>query len=76
MYTAKLGKRIEMEKGKEEGNMRISLCLIVLISLLGSLLEYLTHDSVCLCQFPDVTFVKLEVHLACLEHIYLGLDVN
>ena len=71
MYTAKLGKRIEMEKGKEEGNMRISLCLIVLISLLGSLLEYLTHDSVCLCQFPDVTFVKLEVHLACLEHIYL-----
>ena len=55
--------------------MRISLCLIVLISLFGSLLEYLTHDSVCLCQFPDVTFVKLKVHLACLEHIYLGLDV-
>ena len=48
MYTAKLGKRIEMEKGKEEGNMRISLCLIVLISLLGSLLEYLTPDSECL----------------------------
>ena len=65
MYTAKLGKRIEMEKGKEEGNMRISLCLIVLISLSGSLLECLTHDSVYLCQFPDVTFVKLKVHLAC-----------
>ena len=75
MYTAKLGKRIEMEKGKEEGNMRNFLCLNVLISLLGSLLEYLTHDSVCLCQFSIVTFVKLKVHLACLEHIYLGLDV-
>ena len=55
--------------------MRISLCLIVLISLFGSLLECLTHDSVCLCQFSIVTFVKLKVHLACLEHIYLGLDV-
>ena len=55
--------------------MRISLCLIVPVSLSGSLLEYLTHDSVCLCQFSIVTFVKLKVHLACLEHIYLGLDV-
>ena len=55
--------------------MRISLGLILLVSLSGSLLECLTHNSVCLCQFSDVTFVKLEVHLACLEHIYLGLDV-
>ena len=36
MYAAKLGKSIEMEKGKEEENMRNFLGLNVLISLLGS----------------------------------------
>ena len=64
MYAAKLGKSIEMEKRKGGGKYEELPLLECSYFTSWVLLEYLTLDSECLCQFPDITFVKLEVHLA------------